>query len=67
MDADRVEREMAGAIDRLLNKPLRPRKTPLPYGKQWVHHEKPGSRAALRRLRQMARDQGWAKDEGPTS
>jgi hypothetical protein len=31
------------------------RKTRLPVGKQWVAHERAGSRAAERRLRQMER------------
>jgi len=49
-----VNRDSVHIIDRLVKTPS-PRKTPLPRGQQWVHHEKPGSRAAQRRLRQVNR------------
>lgn len=34
------------------------RKTRLPKGCQWLHHETAGSRSAQRRLRQMERKRG---------
>jgi hypothetical protein len=52
-----VNRDSVHIIDRLVKTPS-PRKTPLPRGRQWVHHEKPGSQAARRRLRQAHNTDG---------